>query len=100
MLQKTYSKTGTSCRVTFKYIPPQDMNAETVYLVGEFNDWDRARHEMKKRRAGYYSTTITLEPGREYRYKYLVNGAHWINDDAADGYAPNDQGSSDSLVKA
>lgn len=98
MLQKTYSKTGTSCRVTFKYTPPESMNVENVYLVGEFNDWDQEQYKMKERKAGYYSTTISLSPGESYRFKYLVNGVHWINDNDADGYRPNDQGTQDSVV--
>ena len=40
---------------------------------------------------------MALEPG-DYRFRYLVDGAEWVNDDAADGLAPNLFGTADSIV--
>ena len=97
MIKKAYSKTGRSCRVTFE-LPPE-VNAQTVYLCGDFNDWDENSHPMKRRRDGGFSLTISLKPRQQYRFRYLLDGERWKNDQAADGYAPNPFGSDDSVVK-
>jgi hypothetical protein len=43
---------------------------------------------------------IWVETGREYRFRYLLDGTQWTNDPVADGYAPNPYGGEDSLLKA
>ena len=95
-MRKTYSETGRSCRVTFE-LPPQ-ANAKTVALCGEFNAWDPTKHTMKRRKDGSFSLTISLKPGNEYRYRYLLDGEEWENDWAADRYVPNTFGTEDSVV--
>ena len=97
MVRKHYSKTGRSCRVTFDL--PADVNAMKVSLCGEFNGWSPTAHAMKPRKDGRFSTTVSLEAGRDYRFKYLLDETRWENDWAADDYAPNDFGTEDSLVK-
>ena len=97
MLRKTYSKTGLICRVTFD-IPPK-INSKTASLCGEFNDWNYDHNPMKQRKDGRFSTTISLESGQTYRFKYLLDGERWENDLAADGYAVNNFGSDDSIVQ-
>lgn len=96
MLNKSYSKTGRVCRVTFDCHP--EGNIEEVSLVGEFNDWNPAAHPMKQRKDGRFSATVSLVAGRSYRFRYLVDGRKWENDTNADAYVPNNFGSDDSLV--
>ena len=96
MLTKEYTKTKRSCRVTFEL--PAEVNAETATLVGEFNDWDRDSTRMKRRKDGSFTATISLKPGKEYRFRYLLDGERWENDHAADRYLPNDHGTDDSVV--
>ena len=95
-MKKTYTKTGRSCRVTFE-LPPQT-NTETVALCGEFNEWDPTKHPMKRRRDGSFSLAVSLKPGEEYRYRYLLDGEKWENDWDADNYIPNVFGTEDSVV--
>jgi len=95
-MKKTYSKSKTTCRVTFEL--PAEVKANSVALVGEFNDWDETRNPMTKRKGGRFSTTISLQAGREYRFRYFVDGERWENDWNADKYLPNDQGSEDSVI--
>ena len=95
-MKKEYSKTGRSCRVTFEL--PAEANAETAALCGEFNDWDASQHPLKRRKDGSFSTTVSLKPGSEYRFRYLVDGERWENDWGADKYLPNEFGSEDSVV--
>lgn len=80
------------------FILPESVKAETVFLVGDFNDWDEKKTPMKKQKDGSFSVTLDLEKGREYQYRYLVNGAEWHNDWQADKYAPNPFSSENSVV--
>jgi 1,4-alpha-glucan branching enzyme len=95
-VKKTYTKTGRSCRVTFEL--PAQVNAQSVALCGEFNEWDPAQNPMKRRRDGGFSLSVSLKPGREYRFRYLLDGGKWENDRAADKYVPNVFGTEDSVV--
>ena len=96
MPKKDYTKTGRSCRVTFEL--PAEVNAGNACLCGEFNDWDQSSHPMKRGKDGSFSLTISLKPGRQYRYRFLLDGERWENDWAAEDYAPNALGSVDSVV--
>lgn len=96
MLVKNYSRTGSVCRVTFKL--PAEVTAEEAYLCGEFNDWEPAATPMKKLKDGSFSVTLSLEPGRSYRFRYFLDGERWENDWEADAYFPNAFGTEDSIV--
>ena len=95
-MKKTYSKSRDTCRVTFEM--PSDAKASSVALCGDFNDWDKTAHELKRRKKGNFSITITQDTGRQYRYRYWVNGKRWENDWNADAYTPNEFGTDDSTV--
>ena len=97
MLRKSYSKKGSSCRVTFDL--PADGKTNNVSLCGEFNDWDPGAQPMKRRKDGRFSTTLSLKSGHKYRFKYLLDEQHWENDWNADSYEPNCFGTEDSLIK-
>ncbi len=96
MLKKNYSKTGKSCRVTFN-LPPET-GGETALLCGDFTDWQKQAKAMKPLKKGGFSLTLCLPAEQSYRFRYLLDGIHWHNDDQADGYIPNDYGSQDSLI--
>ena len=95
-MKKTYTKTGNSCRVTFSL--PADVGAESVALCGEFNEWNQEKHPLKRRKDGSFSTTISVQPGMEYRFRYWLDEERWENDWAADKYLPNSFGSEDSVL--
>lgn len=97
MLRKNFSKTGRKCRVTFKVAP--DNGAEEATLVAEFDDWDLEARPMRRLKDGSFSATVSLDSGREYRFRYLFDGEEWANDEEADDYAPNGFGSRDSVVQ-
>ena len=97
MVRKHYSKTGRSCRVTFDL--PAEVNATKASLCGDFNAWNPAANAMKYRKDGRFSTTVSLEAGRSYRFKYLLDDNRWENDWVADGYVSNEFGSEDSLLE-
>ena len=97
MLRKTYSKKGSTCRVTFDL--PADGNTKKVSLCGQFNEWNPRTHPMKRRKDGRFSTTLSLKSGQDYLFKYLLDGRRWENDWSADSYAPNCFGTEDSLIR-
>ncbi|MCB2204728.1 isoamylase early set domain-containing protein [bacterium] len=96
MPKKSYTRTGRSCRVTF-YLPAE-VQAQRVALCGEFNDWDAEAHPLRVRKDGTRYISLSLDAGRSYRYRFLVDGDRWENDWNADAYAPNEYGSEDSIV--
>ena len=84
-------------RVTFEL--PSSIWAERVTLVGDFNDWDTHRDEMRQgRNDGNWRITLVLPKSHEYQFRYLVNGRDWHNDWHADKYAPNQYGTDNSVV--
>lgn len=96
MPRKTYYKNGNTAKVTFEL--PQEVNAKKVCLLGEFNDWDEKSHVLKKRKDGRFSITVTLKKG-EWQYRYRLDNDRWENDWDADGYVPNEFGTSNSVVQ-
>lgn len=97
MPKKHYSKTGRRCKVTFDL--PSQVNAERVSICGEFNNWNPDANILKKRKDGRWSITISLEAGRYYRFKYLIDGKNWENDWNADEYTGNLYGTEDSVIR-
>lgn len=97
MLKKHYYGGGKSCRVWF-YLPSK-VNGETVNLVGDFNNWDENATSMKKRKDGTFYTALTLQNGKSYQFRYLLDGERWENDWHADAYVPNQQGTENSFVQ-
>lgn len=101
MIKKTYVKSRKVAKVTFEMPKdelPQDLQVKSLHLVGDFNSWDSAATPMKRVKGGAYRLTLELEPGREYRFRYLANGEHWCNDWHADGYTPGAFGEDDCIV--
>jgi len=77
---------------------PAGLHAETVTLCGEFNDWSAEDTRLERGSDGSWQATVALEPGRSYRYRYLLDGQRWENDQQADRYEPNPLGAVDSVV--
>lgn len=95
MVTKKIFKTKSHCKVTFQL--PQEIKAKKASVVGEFNNWDGTANPLKKVK-GVWKTTLDLEKGREYQYRYLVNGQEWHNDFQADKYVPNNVDGDNSVV--
>lgn len=84
-------------RVTFEL--PSNMWAERVNLVGEFNEWDTAATPMRRHRSdSNWKTTLELETGKRYRFRYLIDGKEWLNDWHADDHVENPYGTHDSVI--
>lgn len=97
MIYKEPLNDSDKVRVTFEL--PSSLWAERVNLVGDFNDWDTTKDEMQQsRQSGNWRITLILPVGREYQFRYLVNGRDWQNEWHADKYVSNKFGSDNSVV--
>ncbi len=95
---KHYHENSTKCSVTFRMLRETACNARNVSLVGDFNDWNATRTPMMQLENGDFIITIDLDSGREYRFRYCIDGNRWVNDWYADRFVPNKYGSKDSVV--
>ena len=86
---------GTT-KVTFSL--PKEVDAESVTLCGDFNDWNTTSHPLRHYKDGHFSLSVNL-PGGEYRYRFLLDGARWENDWEADDYVANEFGGEDSVLR-
>jgi len=94
---KKYLKNG-SCRVTFRLPREAAPDAKKIAIVGDFNDWDQSHTYMTSLKNGDFNATLEIPAGREYRFRYYIDGSYWENDWQADKYVPNDFGCDDSVL--
>ena len=85
-IKKQYLKTKPICKVTFKIEAAVSNAAPKAHVVGEFNGWS--------------TSTIALEKGREYQFRYWLGQQHWENDNEADRQVPTPFGDSRNSVIA
>ncbi len=97
-IKKEHIRTGNICKVTFMLPAEAAARAGTVTLVGDFNDWNREVTSLERLENGDFTVTIELDAGKEYRFRYLVDGSKWENDWHADKYVRNFYGTEDSVV--
>lgn len=97
-LRKKYLKARPACQVTFVLPREAAAAAETVCILGEFNNWAQDAHPLKKLKSGDFTATLELETGRSYRFRYIIDGWKYENDWYADRYEPNPYGGEDSVV--
>lgn len=86
-LKKKFLKSKPVCKVTFSLPKEQAKEAGKVTVVGEFNDWDTAATPLRRQKDGSFRTTLDLETGREYQFRYLIDGEIWVSDPEADRFA-------------
>ena len=98
-IEKKILKTRPVCKVTFTLPREAAPEAQTVCVMGEFNDWSRDANPMKRRKNGDFFVSLDLEKGRSYRFRYLIDGWKFENDWQADRYEPNPYGGDDSVVE-
>lgn len=97
-IKKQYLKTKPFCKVTFTLAKNIAASANQVNLAGDFNNWDTESIPMKKMKNGEFTTTLELEKGKEYQFKYIINGKDWVNETGADKYVLNEFQSENSVI--
>jgi hypothetical protein len=84
MIYKNKSRHEHKVLVTFEI--PGSVWAERIHF----------RHTRDEK----WRIEVELDRGREYRFRYLIDGDNWGNDWHADRHVPGTDGSSDSVIVA
>lgn len=96
MINKNDGANQKTVRVTFE-IPPY-LWANTVHLVGDFNNWSLESMPLDHFGDNGWQITLELERDKSYQYRYLLDGSDWANDSNADRYVHNPFGGENSVV--
>lgn len=83
-ITKKTLKSKPITKVTFKAEKTIVNGAKSVAVVGDFNNWNPEANPMTALKTGGFKTTIDLEQGKEYQFRYLVDGKEWTNEPKAD----------------
>jgi serine protease AprX len=82
-------------RLSFVFV---NIEAETVHLAGDFNEWNLATHPMEQILDGLWRVDLEAPPSGRYRYKFLIDGKTWMEDPANLFKQPNVYGDFDSIL--
>jgi 1,4-alpha-glucan branching enzyme len=94
-MEKTVS---ANAPVNVRFTLDAAVGATTAAVCGEWNGWSSEADIMERDNDGGFSLIVSLEPGRTYRFRYLLDAERWENDWNADAYPPNEFGGDDSLI--
>jgi len=97
-IEKKLLKAKPVCKVKFSLSGEQYNSATSILLVGDFNDWQIGETAFKKAKTGVWSVTLDLETGKEYQFRYLIDGNNWENDPEADSFVASGHGSENSVL--
>ena len=86
------------CKATFRINEEMGKLAKSAHIVGEFNNWTVFSTPMKKLKSGAFTTTLELDPGQEYQFRYLLDKKIWENEIDADKSVPTPYGDSENSV--
>ena len=93
-IKKQFLKSKPVCKVTFT-VPAEE--AESVAVVGTFNEWNVEATPLKKLKNGSFKGTVDLDAGSSYEFKYIVDG-EYVNEPEADSFAWSDFAGADNSV--
>ncbi len=96
MIQRQPIKERNQVQVTFAL--PSTHPQHPVAVVGDFNDWSPHAHPLQPGPNGHHSTTVTLEIGRRYAFRYLSATGRWFNEGFADAFEANGFGADNSVL--
>ena len=85
-IKKQFLKSKPVCKVTLTLPKKAVPSAQSVHVVGDFNNWSEKKQPMEKLKNGSFKIVLELETGKEYQYRYLIDGKTWENDWEADKY--------------
>ena len=97
-IKKLYPKSKQFCKVTFSLDNEIAASAEHANLAGDFNNWNTESIPMKKLKNGGFLVSVDLEKGREYQFKYLIDGNAWKDELEADNHVPNEFDGTNSVI--
>jgi 1,4-alpha-glucan branching enzyme len=83
--------------VTFS-VPSAADGGPALSVVGDFNGWDPTANPLRSRISGPPRTTVRLQAGQIYRFRYVTDTGRRLDDDTADGYEPDASGDKNCLL--
>ena len=95
MIRIVQSPLDGHTRVVFEL--PNDLWADRIYLVGDFNNWNPRDTTLNQNRNGTWQTMLDLPSGRSYQFRYLING-DWYTDNQAESRPVEQNGLYNSVV--
>ncbi len=69
--------------------------AQSVFLSGDFNQWDLSSHPFKRGKNGMWKISLNLNLG-QYEYRFFVDG-EWQTDPSCSDFVENPFGTSNCL---
>jgi len=96
--KKQFLKSKPVCKVSFRLDAAEASGAKKVQLLGDFNNWDKSAEPMTALKSNDFTATLELEAGKEFQFRYLIDGTEWKNDSQADSYVSNSFGEENSVV--
>ncbi|WP_220718809.1 isoamylase early set domain-containing protein [Agarivorans litoreus] len=102
-LKKQYLKSKPEVKVTFEIEKEATQDAEQIFLLAEFNEWQPI--ELTKLKSGKFKVVVNVPTDQQssYQFKYklcLSDGAEaYDNDWAADSYQPNGVDGDNSVLE-
>jgi len=97
-IEKKVLKAKPVCKVKFSLSGDQYKSASSILLMGDFNNWQMGETPLKISKTGIWSVSLELETGKEYQFRYLIDGTIWVNDSESDKYVPSGLGSENSVL--
>lgn len=96
--KKQFLKSKPVCKVSFRLEAAEASEAKTVQLLGDFNNWDKSVKPMTALKSNDFTATLELETGKEYQFRYFIDGSVWKNDTAADSFVANAFGEENGVI--
>lgn len=98
-MKKQFLKSKPVCKVTFSLPKEAAKEAKKVQVVGDFNNWNVKKGvSLTKLKDGSFKKVVNLDSGKEYQFRYLIDGEKWENDWKADKYIATPYGEENSVV--
>ncbi len=99
-IKKQFLKSKDLYKVTWSVDKKVANGAESVSLSGDFNDWSLDGEKFTKLKNGSFKLTLELPKDKDYQFRYLLDGATWLNDEEADHFVDNQVSNEQNCVLA
>jgi len=81
----------------FEYRPDNPSAAQSIAVVGDFNDWNNHVDPMRRAMDGRFAAVLNLAPGR-YEYKFVINDEWYITDPSCAEFEHDGYGGRNSVL--
>lgn len=96
MIRRRKISSNKQVKVTFVLSGDHPYGKSSV--LGDFNSWDPSANKFIKRSNGTYSTSVTLDMGHHYAFRYRAADGAWFDEADADAHEPSPHGSQNNIL--